>query len=291
MNVITDLLLPAALAFIMFSLGLGLRAENFRRVVARPKALAAGLLGQMVLLPALALGIALLLRLPPEMAAGLMILAACPGGVSSGLITQLARGETALSISLTAITSLLAVASLPFIVDLTLGFFEVAGGTADFSVARLARGMFLLTTVPVVLGMLLRHFRAGLAERLQVPAERLSTLLFLAIVLATFVSQRQALAEHLGGIGPAAALLNLSTMAAGFAVAAAAGLDVRGRIAIVSECGLQNAALGIYVAATVLQAPRLAVPSVVYALLMNVSAIALIVYMRRSGKENACVIG
>ncbi len=277
----TDALLPAALAFIMFSLGLTLVPADFRRVLARPQAMAIGLLGQMVVLPLLAWAVTTGLALPADMAVGLMILAACPGGASAGLITHLARGETALSISLTAITSVAALASAPLVVDLALRHFGGAGLGTDPVLGKLVRGVFLLTTVPVALGMALRHRRPALALRVQKSTDRASVALFVLIVLAFFIGQRDTLMANLGVVGPAALTLNVGVMGAGLAGAAAAGLGRRERIAIAAECGLQNAALGIYIAVSVLARPALAVPSVVYALLMNFSAIAFIFIMRR----------
>jgi BASS family bile acid:Na+ symporter len=283
MNVI-DLLLPAALAFIMFALGLALELSDFKRVFARPRAMAVGLLAQMLVVPALAWGIAVALKLPATMAVGLMILAACPGGVSAGLITHLARGETALSISLTGVTSVAAIASVPVVIDASLHHCTGAGSTVDLPVARLVRGVFVLTTLPVALGMSLRHWQRRLAQRMERGAGRMATLFFVAIVVATFVSQQQALRDHLMQVGPAAALLNLAAMTLGASLAAIAGLRWRDRIAIASESGLQNAALGIYIATQVLALPEMAIPSVVYALLMNVSAIGLIAWVRVRGE-------
>lgn len=286
---VVDILLPLALAVIMFSLGLTLTVADFARVFARPKAMAVGLVGQIVLVPALGFVVATVWGLPPEMAVGLMIVAACPGGASSGLITHLARGDTALSISLTAVTSVAATVTLPLIVDFSLRHFLGTGLTAELSVGKMVRGVFFLATVPVALGMLLRHTRAPLTARIAKGMERIATTLFLLIVIATFVSQRQALVDNFAAIGPAAATQNLAAMALGLAVAALTGLARRDRVAIVIECGLHNAAVGIFVAATVLQAPRMTVPSVIYALLMNVSAVLYILYMRR-GRE-ACATG
>lgn len=291
MNTVTELLLPAALAFIMFSLGLTLDPADFRRVFTRPRAFAAGLIGQIVLLPLFALAVATSFRLAPAMAAGLMILAACPGGVSSGLITHLARGETALSISLTAVTSVAAVITIPVIVDLSLGHFTGSGNPAELPVGKLVRGVFFLTTIPVALGMALRHFRRTFALRTQRAAERLSTLLFVLIVIAFFIGQRQALTTHLGSLGPAVAALNLAALSSGFILGAVFRLGARDRIAIACECGLQNAALGIFIAATVLQSPAMALPSVVYALLMNLSAILFVLGLRRLGKDPSCAAG
>ena len=278
---VVDVLLPLALAFIMFALGLTLVPADFARLLARPKAVTAGLLGQMVLVPALAWGVALAWGLPPEMAAGLVILAACPGGASSGLITYLARGETALSITLTAVTSLAAVLSVPLVVNMGLQHFLGAAAAVDLPVGRIVRGVFIITTVPVALGMLMRVWRPRWVGRMEKPAGKVATLLFLAIVVATFVSQREALWANLPTVGPAAAALNLGVMLGGAGLARLLRLGRRDAVAIATECGLQNAALGIFVAGTVLAQPALAVPSVVYALLMNVGALGLVWWGRR----------
>lgn len=277
---VVELFLPLALAFIMFSLGLTLVVADFKRVVTRPKAMLVGLVGQVLLVPVFAFAVAEAWGLPAEMAVGLMILAACPGGVSSGLLTHLARGDTALSISLTAVTSVAAVITLPFVVDLATGHFMQTALTVDFPLLKMVRGVFLLTTVPVVVGMALKAWRPALVQRLERPAGRLATALFVLIVLATFFSQRQILIDNLASIGPAAMLLNLLVIAAGFAMARAGGLQRRDQIAIATECGLQNAGLGIFIAAGVMQSPAMTVPSVVYALLMNAGAIGFVFLMR-----------
>jgi BASS family bile acid:Na+ symporter len=277
---VIDTLLPLALAFIMFALGLTLVVADFKRVFTRPRAMLIGVAGQMLVVPLFAFAISLAWRLPPDMAVGLMILAACPGGVSSGLLTHLARGDTALSISLTAVTSIAAVMSVPFVVDLSMRHFMQTAVSVDFPLLKMVRGVFLLTTVPVVLGMSIKAWRPALALRLERPAGRLATGLFILIVLATFFSQRQVLMENLASIGPAAMLLNASVIAAGLGLAFAAGLGRRDRIAVATECGLQNAGLGIFIAASVMQSPAMTVPSVVYALLMNAGAIGFVFLMR-----------
>ncbi|MBI5107853.1 MAG: bile acid:sodium symporter family protein [Rhodocyclales bacterium] len=277
---VVEVLLPLALAFIMLSLGLTLVVDDFKRVFTRPKAMVVGLAGQMLVVPLFAFSIALAWRLPPDMAVGLMILAACPGGVSSGLLTHLARGDTALSISLTAVTSIAAVISVPFVVDLSMRQFMQTAVSVDFPLLKMVRGVFLLTTVPVVLGMSLKAWRPLLAQRLERPAGQLATGLFVLIVLATFFSQRQVLIDNLRSIGPAAMLLNLLVIASGFGLAAVVGLGRRDRVAVATECGLQNAGLGIFIAASVMQSPAMTVPSVVYALLMNAGAIGFVFLMR-----------
>lgn len=274
-------LLPLALAFIMFYLGLTLRINDFRQVLQRPRALLAGLVGQLLMLPLLGGLVAWTSGLDPVMAVGLMVLAACPGGVSSGLLTHLARGDVALSISLTAITSIAAVLTLPLVVDISMRFFMVSGLGIEFPLAGMVRSIFLLTTVPVLLGMLLRVWQPRRVARIEPVLGRIATLLFVLIVLSTFWDQRQVLLDHLPTIGPASILLNLLVLLGAWLLGRQTGLTRRDRISVVTECGLQNSALGIYVCLELLHSPTMSVPSVVYALLMNAGALAFVFLMRR----------
>ena len=274
-------LLPAALAIIMFAVGITLVPADFTRLAARPKAVIAGLLGQVVVLPAAAWALAIAWRLPPEMAAGLMIVAACPGGASSALIAHLARGSAALSVTLTVLTSLAALVTMPLVVQAGVGLFLGHAAPTQFSVGGIVRGVFVIATVPVAAGMLLRAKRPMLMARIERPLGKIATALFVAIVIATFVGQRESLLANLPTVGPAAATLNLVMMVAGIALGRAFVVSRRDAIAIAADCGLHNAALGIFVATTIFQAPVLAVPSVVYALLMNVGAFGLIAFGRR----------
>lgn len=278
---IVGTLLPLGLAFIMFAVGVTLVPADFTRLLTQPRAVVAGLIGQLLLLPLFAWWLAVAWQLPPEMAVGLVILGACPGGASSALITHLARGSAALSVTLTAITSVVALASMPIVVQLGLRHFMGDATQIEFSIGRLVRGVFIITTVPVILGMLLRAWLPAFADRIQGVLGKVATALFVLIVIATFVSQREALIANFATVGPAAASLNVAVMAAGIALGIAFRLNRPDSIAIASECGLQNAALGIFVATTLLAAPQLAVPSVVYALIMNLGAFALIAWARR----------
>ncbi len=278
---LTAVLLPLALAFIMLYLGSTLQLADFRAVLRRPRALGVGLAGQMLLLPALGWGVATASGLDPVMAVGLMVLAACPGGVSSGLLTHLAEGDVALSIALTALTSIAAMLTLPLLLDASLRHFLGSGLEVQLPLGGMVRSVFLLTTLPVLLGMGLRAWRPRWVARTEPLARRLSTGLFLAIVLATFWSQREVLLANLGRIGAACALLDAAVLAGAWGLARSAGLQRRDRIAVATECGLQNSALGIFVCVELLRQPAMAVPSVVYALLMNVGAIAFVLLMRR----------
>jgi BASS family bile acid:Na+ symporter len=273
-------LLPLALAFIMLYLGMTLRLADFQSVLQRPRALIAGLVGQLLLVPLLGFGVAWSLPLDPVMAVGLMVLAACPGGVSSGLLTHLARGDVALSISLTAVTSVAAVLTLPLVVEASMQFFMTSDMSIAFPLGSMVRNIFLMTTLPVLMGMALRAWQPLHMARMEPVAGRVATALFLAIILTTFWDQRQVLLDHLPRIGPASLLLNLLILVGAWLLSRQLGLLPRDRIAVVTECGLQNSALGIYVCVQLLRSPAMSVPSVVYALLMNGGALAFVLLMR-----------
>lgn len=280
-SAVVGIALPLALAFIMFYLGLTLRVADFRAVLARPRALTAGLMGQLVMLPLLGAAVARASGLDPTMAVGLMVLAACPGGVSSGLLTHLARGDVALSIALTAVTSIVAMLSLPLVLDWALQAFAQRSLQVELPLAETIRRIFLLTTVPVVAGMVLRARWPATVERVERAAGRIATTLFILIVLATFWTQREVLFAHLPTVGPACVALNVLVLGCAWFGSSALRLERRDRIAVATECGLQNSALGIYVTVQLLAAPAMSVPSVVYALLMNVGALVFVAWMRR----------
>jgi BASS family bile acid:Na+ symporter len=275
-----DLFLPLALASIMFSLGITLRPADFGRLLIQPRAIGIGLFGQIIALPLLAFALLKLCNLSGEMAVGVMILALCPGGASAGLLTALVRGDTALSISLTAISSIAALLTLPFAVDFALGHFLASSANIQLPLPRTIGSVFLITALPVGLGMLLRQRRPENTKKLEKPLAKLSTALFILIVVSTFFSQKNVLLENFSQLGPVLMALNLLTMGAGYGLAALAGLPRPACLAIAMECGLQNAALGIFVASVLLNAPALAVPSMVYAFGMNLGALGLVALLR-----------
>lgn len=272
----TKLLLPLGLAFIMFAMGLTLQWADFRRVFEAPKAIALGLLCQLVLLPLAAFGLLLLWPLSPEFAVGLMILAASPGGITSNMLTHLARGDTALSISLTAISSLAGVITVPLVVNFALIHFTAAAAMTDIPVARMILGVLVVSTLPLLLGMALNHWRPALAEAVERVARPLSVGVFALIVLWAFVSQWRVMMDNLALIGPSIVALNVLVLAGGYWLAGAQGLARRQTIAIGLEGGLQNGALGIFVAMTLLGNAAMMVPSITYALVMNVTAAVFI---------------
>ena len=276
MNPVVSTLLPVGLAFIMFALGLKLSVADFRRVLTYPAAVSLGLVAQTVLLPLTAFGIAELFGLAPETAVGLMILAACPGGVTAAMITDLSRGDTCLSITLTACTSLLSFITVPIIVGFSLMHFLGESAPVDYPLGQAIGGLFLITLVPVAAGLLFNE--AGwVAAAVAKAIGRLATIVFIVIVFVTFFTEWPNITEHFAAVGPAILMLNVTTMATGALLGVAGRLPTAGRIALAVECGIQNSALGITVAVSLLSLSGLAVPSVIYAFLMNITALALII--------------
>lgn len=275
-----QVLLPAGLSVIMFAVGLTLAAADFRLVLQRPRAVAVGLACQMLLLPALAFGLVLLFRPPPAIAVGIVILAACPGGVTSNLLTHLAGGSAALAVTLTGITSLAGAATVPLLVNLGLIAYAGYGEPVPLPVVRMALGLFAVATLPLLLGMALKRWRPALTAAVEPPLRRLATLVFAAIVAAAFADQWPVMALNAATVLPPVLALNLIAMIVAAGSARVLRLTRREGIAVVLETGLQNGALGIFVAATLLGRPDMMVPSIVYALVMNVTALAYIATRR-----------
>lgn len=284
---ITQVFLPLSLAFIMFAMGLTLVADDFRRVVAQPKAFTVGAVSQLFVLPLVAFALVLVWPMEPALAVGVMILAACPGGVTSNLLTHLARGDTALSISLTAVISLVSVVTIPVIVNLALYRFMGAQGV-ELPVARSIVGVFLITTIPVALGMLVRARWTAWTRRAESGFRMAATVLFVIVVLGAIASQRENLLAYAVTLAPAMLALNLVMMAVGWYAARLFRLgDYQGK-AISLECGLQNGTMAIFVAVTLLGNETMMMPGAIYGVLMFATSGAWVAWMvRRSGPVSA----
>ena len=286
MNPVVATLLPVGLAFIMLALGLKLSVADFRRVLKYPLAVGLGLVAQTLLLPLTAFGLAKLFDLAPQVAVGLMILAACPGGVTAAMITELSRGDTCLSITLTACTSLLSFVTVPLVVGFSLQHFLGHATTIDFPVGQAIGGLFLITLVPVAAGLFL-HEAGWLKKSVAKIIGKLATAVFLMIVFFTFFTEWPSITAHISTIGPVILLLNVITMSTGALLGVVGRLPGDGRIALAVECGIQNSALGITVAVSIVSVSQLAVPSVIYAFLMNITALALIVFQQSQASRAA----
>lgn len=285
-NLITELFLPFSLAVIMFGMGLSLRLEDFRRILVYPKAVGIGLLNQLVLLPIVAFGIAKGFALPPELAVGLMILAACPGGATSNLITHLAKGDAALSITLTAFSSLITVVTIPFVVNYSIAYFIPGGEAQQLSVVGTVASVLLITIIPVALGMLVLAKAPARAAKWDLPFRRISAIFFVVIVVAAVLKDRENLVRYFMEAGPAALALNLATLLLSFGIARLVKLPFRQGMTVAIESGIQNGTLGIYIAATLLMNSVMTIPSAIYSLLMFATAAIVIFagnYMAKKG--------
>ncbi len=271
-NVIIDVVLPLALAFIMFSLGLGLTREDFVLVFNEPKAFGIGVFNQMIVLPIIGFSVVTLFGLEGELAVGLMILACCPGGVTSNILTKLAKGDTALSISYTAVISVISVFSLPLIVGLSMSYFmgEVA---PDIDILGLGITMFLLTTLPVLIGMTIKHQATDMAKSMERGVNAFATILFVIIVIAAIASEWDTLIENIGTLGPSVIMLNVLMLGIGYQSAKFFNIEAAKATTVSIESGIQNATVGITIGGLILASPdgglsTLSLPSGVYGVLM-----------------------
>jgi len=286
---IVKVALPLILAFIMFSLGLGLRKQDFTRVLKFPKAFGTGALNQLLLLPLLAFGLAEAFNFPPEIAVGVMILSFCPGGVTSNVLTRIGKGNTPLSISLTAITSLISIITVPILVALSVRhFMGVDGPKVD--IASLGITMFLITAVPVALGMLLTGTAPKMVEKISKGVSRTAIILFVIIIVAALAKNWAVFYGNLPTLGPALVLLNIAMLALGLITSRLMKLDAVDATTISIESGVQNGTLGIAVGAIIaLNAtetlPPVTVPSAVYSIIMYFISVPFVLWRRSHGKQ------
>ncbi|TVR01721.1 MAG: bile acid:sodium symporter family protein [Deltaproteobacteria bacterium] len=277
----SQLFLPAALFLIMLGLGLSLMVEDFRRVIVQPRGALLGLGVQLVLLPVVGFVIARTFPMSPELAMGIMVLAACPGGATSNLITWLARGDAALSVTLTAVSSVISVVTIPLILGLSMSYFLDGGEIVRPPALQMILQIVVITIVPVSIGMAVRARAPGLAERAGGPMKVISAVLLAVIILALVLRQRDEIVGFFVQSGPAALTLNLVMMSVGFGLAALARLPVRQRISVSIEGGLQNGTLGIAIAAGILGSEVMAIPPAIYSLIMFATGAGAIVVFSR----------
>src|SRR5688572_19692964 len=267
-SALTTVLLPLALALVMFGLGLSLTVGDFAGVGRQPKAVVIALALQLLVLPAVCFGLVLAFDLPPLLAVGLMLLAASPGGTTANLFSHLFRGDVALNITLTAVNSLVAVVTLPLITNLAIAYFDPAdGGTLGLQLDKTAQ-VFAVVLVPVVIGMLVRRRAPGFAERMDKPVRILSAVVLALVILGTITAERDNISGYVRDVGLPALLFCLASLAAGFFVPRALGVVQRQAVASAFEIGIHNGTLAIAVAVSVLGSVELAVPGAVYSLIM-----------------------
>jgi len=282
MNIVTDVILPLALAFIMFVLGLGLTGSDFLRVIKQPRDFFVGAFSQIILLPIIAFVLVKVWPIAPELAIGVMIIAAAPGGVTSNLLTSFAKGDVALSISLTAIISLLCVITIPFIVLTSVGLLSDSNITQDISLLSMSRNMFLIVTVPVILGMLLRRFVSGAALKFEPIARKISIALFVLVLLGAIAAERENVISYFAQAGLITLALNVVMMLVAYFVAQLLASGTRQKKCITIECGLQNGTLAIFVATSIFGGGIYVIPAATYSLIMFATSLIFVYLVRKT---------
>jgi len=278
MNIVTDVVLPIALAFILFSLGLGLSISDFTRIFLKPKEFFVGFISQLILLPIVALILVYIWPLSPEIAIGVMILAAAPGGATSNILTSFAKGDVALSISLTAVISILSVITIPLILGISLSILGTNLSSEGISLIDIALKMFLIVTIPVLIGMLLKNIISSF-ENL---AKKISTFLFFLVLLGAVLAERENVVAYFAEAGLITLVLNIVMMLLAYYLSKSFISDVSQQKAITLECGLQNGTLAIVVANVFFDGGAYLIPAATYSLIMYATSLPYIYYLRRN---------
>jgi len=268
---IIDIFLPLSLVFIMFTLGVGLTIENFKNLLLEPKAFGLGIVNQMIILPIVAFSIVSIIGLTHEIAVGMMILACCPGGVTSNMITKLAKGDTALSISYTAVTSILTVITLPLIVGFSMQYF-MGSNAPSINILSLGLTMFFITSLPVSIGLYINTKYHGIVDAFRPIANKVSTVLFIIIVAGALASEWDTFISNLDTLGPAIIVLIIIMLFIGYNSAKWFSMSKKKAVTIAIESGVQNATVGITIGNLILSQEIglsiLSLPSGVYGILM-----------------------
>lgn len=289
MTSITGIILAISLFIIMAGMGLSLAVQDFKRVVEYPKAALVGMFSQLMLLPGIAFMIAYMLEVPPVVAIGIMLIASCPGGATSNMISYLAKGDLALSISLTAIASLLSFVTIPIIMNFTFSFFlkESQDMTLDFMATL--KQLFVIIIVPVLIGMSINKKFPEFAFRIEKPVKKASMVLFILVVAGVSYSNRNEFFDYFGQAGLPSILLNIFTMTAGYVLAVLFKLPKNQAVTISIESGIQNGTLAITIATLLLQKPEYTIVPLTYSLLMFFSA-GFVIAFRKRAKESETII-
>jgi len=282
MSIVTDIFLPIALAFIMFALGLGLTGTDFLRVIKQPKDFFVGAISQIILLPVIAFVLVKIWPISPELAIGVMIIAAAPGGVTSNILTSFARGDVALSISLTAIISLLSVITVPFIIVTSLGLLGSENVSQNISLTSMAISMFLIVTVPVIIGMIFRRFASNTAINFEPIAKKISVVLFIIVLLGAILAEKDNIVSYFADAGLITFVLNVLMMVVAFYVAKLFGTGNAQKKCIAIECGLQNGTLAIFVGTILFGGGAFVIPAATYSLIMFVTSLIFVFFVRNT---------
>jgi BASS family bile acid:Na+ symporter len=285
---VVQMYLSISIAIIMLGMGLSLTLADFIRISKAPRGVFVGLTNQLILLPLIGLALVLLLGLKNEYAVGLLLIAACPGGATSNLITNLAKGDLGLSITMTAFSSIITVFTIPLIVNFSLAHFMASDGVISLAFWPTFSKMFLVTIVPVSIGMVIRNFSIAFANRMEKPVKIASVLLMAGIIVGAVLANKDKLASAFTDVGPAILFLNILTMLLGFYSGKILKLDLKQRVSISIECGIQNGSLALFVASmgAIAAFPLvLLVPAIYGTLMFLTGGIFAWVYARMVGRS------
>jgi BASS family bile acid:Na+ symporter len=288
-SAVTAIFLPLALGIIMLGMGMTLTLNDFKKVALYPKAAVIGLVSQLILLPLIGFGLAALFFTIPELAVGLILIALCPGGATSNLISHLAKADLALSISLTAISSIITNFSIPILLNIALAHYMTGEKAITLPFFKTFIQIFLVTIFPVVIGMIIKKKRPQFAIKSEKAMNFISTFFFILILLAAILKERENIIPYFEQAGVAAIILNISALLMGFILGKLFGLNKRQRSSIAIETGIQNGTLAIALALSpaILNNTQMAVPAAIYSLLMFVTAAVVILISKKQNTQEA----
>jgi BASS family bile acid:Na+ symporter len=275
-NIITQVFLPLALFIIMMGMGLSLVVDDFRRVLRFPKAVAIGVVLKLIAMPLITFGLLTVIPLEPELAVGFILLAACPGGATTNLITNLAKGDVALSITLTAIASLITVFTIPILVNLGLEQYMGETRSIHLPFGKTMAQILAITVIPVIIGMVINNRKPAFAQKAEKPVKIISALFLVLIIAAALFKERANIGDFFVKAGPIALILNLIGMAIGYFVTLLLTRNKQQAVTVGVEVGVVNGTLGIAIAAGILGSSVMSIPSAIYSILMFPSVLLLI---------------
>ncbi len=268
MDKASTIVLASSLIIIMLGMGLSLVMDDFKRIIVYPKAILVGLVNQLIFLPLIGFGIAVVFQLPPEIAIGIMILAACPGGPTSNLIAHLAKGDTALSVTLTALSSFITILTIPFIINFALEHFLEKGEMIRLDVMDSIKNIFVIIIIPIVIGMLIRRFSPEFSNKMGKPVRIASAIVLALVIIGIVIKEKENFVSYFQQAGIAALLLNVISMVVGYLSSRLFRIKDRRAISISIESGIQNGTLAITIAVVLLGSTEFAIAPAIYSLLM-----------------------
>ncbi|MDA3954669.1 MAG: bile acid:sodium symporter family protein [Bacteroidales bacterium] len=288
MDKASTIILALSLIIIMLGMGLSLVIADFKRIIVYPKAIFVGLTNQLIILPLIGFAIAIAFPLKPEIAIGIMILAACPGGPTSNLITHLAKGDLALSVSLTAVSSLITIITIPFIINFALIHFLNEGHIIKLDIVKTIIQIFVIVVIPVGIGMLIRRYKEKFAKKMEKPVRKASGIVLALVIIGIIIKEKENLIPYIKQAGLVVLILNVATMLVGYYSAKLFKIIDKRAISISIESGIQNGTLAIMIAVVLLGNSEYAITPAIYSLLMFFTGgIAIYFGTKRSKVENA----